>query len=111
VENECDEKLSCLSSVLIKKDSTTTQGLYSSKKERKIRSSEKFHDLVVVGTGGEKEFSHQRKVKKLRQMMSMRVARNKRVEELMTKREGTFLHKNIKAIVSNSEKKIRWRGE
>jgi hypothetical protein len=57
---------------------------------------EKFHDLVIVGMGGEKDTSHQEKVQRLRlrQLIALRVARKKKVEELMTKREGAFLQKN-----------------
>ena len=86
-----------LISILIKKDSTTTQGPYQPKKERKIGGlEEKFRKLVIVGTGGEKHTSHQKKVEKLRKLIAMRMARKKKVDELMTKREGTFLQKTTR---------------
>ena len=53
----------------------------------------KSRNIVIVGMGGEKNASHQKKVQKLRQLIAMRMARKKRVEELMTKREGIFLQK------------------
>ena len=86
-----------LTSIFLKKDSTTSQGLYPPKKEKKI-SSQKLDNLIIVGTGEGKDMSHRKKVQKLRQLMAMRVARKKRVEELMTKRKGTFLQKNNKAV-------------
>ena len=70
-----------------------------SEKERKFSvSKEKSGDLVIVGTGGGKDASHKKKVQKLRQLIAMRVAREKRVEELMAKREGIFLQKSKKVV-------------
>jgi len=102
VENELERRIyNTLTSVFIKKDSRTSQVLSQPKKERKINGSEKkFHDLTIVGIGREKGTSHQKKVQKLRQLMGMRLARKKRVEELMAKREGTFLQKNKQAVDS-----------
>lgn len=79
-----------LTSILIKKESTTSQGLNPPKKEKNDRGSEeKFRNLIVVGTGGGvKDTSHRKKVQEIRRLISMRLARMKRVEELMTKREG-----------------------
>jgi hypothetical protein len=91
------EIYNALTSIIIKKDLTTSHGLYPPKNERKLNGSdsseEKFGDIVIVGTGGEKDTSYKKKVQKLRQLIAMRVARKKRVEELMAKREGTFLQK------------------
>jgi len=95
-----------LTFILIKKDSTTSQGLNPPKKKRKFSDSEKFGNLLIVGTGRENHTSYRKMVQTLRRLIAMRVGRKKRVEELMTKREGTFLQKNNKAVervFSNSQ--------
>lgn len=46
--------------------------------------------LIVVGKGKEREISHQKKTQKLKEFIAMRVARKKRLKELMEKRAGTF---------------------
>lgn len=50
-------------------------------------------DLIVVRKKGEKEYSHEKKARKLNELIVMRVARKMRLKELIEKRAGTFFEK------------------
>jgi len=64
----------------------------SSKEREKKGDGSGWNDsgLIIIGKRGEKEISHQKKVQKLKELIAMRVARKKRLEELMEKRAGVF---------------------
>ena len=47
-------------------------------------------DLIVVGSMGEMEKCHQKKVRKINDLLEMRMEKKKKIKELMAKRAGTF---------------------
>lgn len=47
-----------------------------------------FGNLIIVGKRGEREISHQNKVRKLNELIAMRMVQKKKIKELMAKRTG-----------------------
>lgn len=76
---------------------TASQGPNTHKGENEVNSNSRdFGHLVIVGKRGEKEISHQKRVKTLTDLIAMRVVQREKVRELMAKRAGTFDEKTSK---------------